>query len=73
MYKIGTHTQQLNSAWAGGPLELNYAKFGLKQIDRLLVEVGRELWLYRRYLGEGRGEGAKRHSKLGVLLIETKT
>ena len=34
------------------PPVINCAEDGLKQLSKLLVEVGRERRLYRRYLGE---------------------
>ena len=37
------------------PVDLEYAEFGVRQLERLMVEVGRERRLYRRYLGEARG------------------
>ena len=41
------------------PFDLEYAEFGLRQVEQLLVEVGRERRLYRRYLGEARAQRAK--------------
>ena len=41
------------------PFDLEYAEFGLRQVEKLLVEVGRERRLYRRYLGEARAQRAK--------------
>ena len=41
------------------PFDLEYAEFGLRQLERLMVEVGRERRLYRRYLGEARAQRAK--------------
>ena len=41
------------------PFDLEYAEFGLKQLEKLLVEVGRERRLYNRYLGEARAQRAK--------------
>ena len=38
------------------PFDLEYAEFGLRQVEKLLVEVGRERRLYRRYLGEARSQ-----------------
>ena len=41
------------------PFDLEYAEFGLRQVEKLLVEVGRERRLYRRYLGEARAKRKK--------------
>ena len=41
------------------PFDLEYAEFGLRQVEKLLVEVGRERRLYRRYLGEARAQRSK--------------
>ena len=41
------------------PFDLEYAEFGLRQVEKLLVEVGRERRLFRRYLGEARAQRAK--------------
>ena len=41
------------------PFDLEYVEFGLRQVEKLLVEVGRERRLYRRYLGEARAQRAK--------------
>ena len=38
------------------PFDLEYADFGLRQVKKLLFEVGRERRLYRRYLGEARAQ-----------------
>ena len=38
------------------PFDLESIEFGLKQLSKLLVEVGRERHLYRRYLGEARAQ-----------------
>ena len=38
------------------PFDLEYAEFGLRQVEKLLVEVGRERRLYRRNLGEARAQ-----------------
>ena len=38
---------------------MQFIEFGLKQLDKLLVEVGRERRLYRRYLGEARAQQKK--------------
>jgi hypothetical protein len=41
------------------PFDLEYAEFGLRQVEKLLVEVGRERRLYKRYLGEARAQRRK--------------
>ncbi|MDA8647577.1 hypothetical protein N9L40_01370 [Rhodobacteraceae bacterium] len=41
------------------PFDLEYAEFGMRQLERLMVEVGRERRLYRRYLGEARAQRRK--------------
>ena len=41
------------------PFDLEYAEFGLRQVEKLLVEVGRERRLYRRHLGEARAQRRK--------------
>ena len=41
------------------PFDLEYAEFGVRQLERLMVEVGREHRLYRRYLGEARAQRKK--------------
>ena len=41
------------------PFDLEYAEFGVWQLERLMVEVGRERRLYRRYLGEARAQRRK--------------
>ena len=41
------------------PFDLEYAEFGVRQLERLMVEVGRERRLYRRYLGESRAQRRK--------------
>lgn len=41
------------------PFDLEYVEFGLRQVEKLLVEVGRERRLYRRYLGEARAQRKK--------------
>jgi len=41
------------------PFDLEYAEFGLRQVEKLLVEVGRERRLYRCYLGEARAQRRK--------------
>ena len=41
------------------PFDLEYTEFGLRQLERLMVEVGRERRLYHRYLGEARAQRKK--------------
>jgi hypothetical protein len=41
------------------PFDLEYAEFGVRQLEKLMVEVGRERRLYRRYLGEARAQRKK--------------
>ena len=41
------------------PFDLEFTEFGVRQLEKLIVEVGRERRLYRRYLGEARGQRAK--------------
>jgi hypothetical protein len=41
------------------PFDVEFIDFGLKQLSKLLVEVGRERRLYRRYLGEARAQRKK--------------
>jgi len=41
------------------PFDLEYAEFALRQVEKLLVEVGRERRLYKRYLGEARAQRGK--------------
>ena len=41
------------------PYDVEFIEFGLKQLSKLLVEVGRERRLYRRYLGEARAQRKK--------------
>ena len=41
------------------PFDLEYTEFGLRQLEKLMVEVGREPRLYRRYLGEARAQRRK--------------
>jgi hypothetical protein len=41
------------------PFELQYVNFAIKQLERLMVEVGRERRLYWRYLGEARAQRRK--------------
>ena len=41
------------------PFDLEYTEFGVRQLERLMVEVGRERRLYRRYLGEARAQRMK--------------
>ena len=41
------------------PFDPEYTEFGVRQLERLMVEVGRERRLYRRYLGEARAQRRK--------------
>ena len=41
------------------PFDLEFTEFGLRQVEKLLVEVGRERRLYKRYLGEARAQRTK--------------
>ena len=41
------------------PFDLEFTEFGVRQLEKLMVEVGRERRLYRRYLGEARSQRAK--------------
>ena len=41
------------------PFDLEFTEFGLRQVEKLLVEVGRERRLYKRYLGEARAHRRK--------------
>ena len=41
------------------PFDVEFTELGLKQLSKLLVEVGRERRLYRRYLGEARAQRKK--------------
>ena len=41
------------------PFDLEYTEFGVRQLERLMLEVGRERRLYRRYLGEARAQRRK--------------
>lgn len=41
------------------PFDVEFIEFGLKQLSKVLVEVGRERRLYRRYLGEARAQRKK--------------
>lgn len=41
------------------PFDLEYTEFGVRKLERLMVEVGRERRLYRRYLGEARAQRNK--------------
>ncbi|MDB2521423.1 hypothetical protein N9X16_00130 [Planktomarina temperata] len=41
------------------PFDLEYTEFGVRQLERLMVEVGRERKLYHRYLGEARAQRKK--------------
>ena len=38
------------------PFDLDFTEFGLRQLEKSMVEVGRERRLYRRYLGEARAQ-----------------
>ena len=39
--------------------DLEYAEFGVRQLEKLMIVVGRERRLYRRYLGESRAQRRK--------------
>ena len=41
------------------PFDLEFTEFGVRQLEKLMVEVGRERRLYQRYLGEARSQRAK--------------
>ena len=41
------------------PFDLEFTEFGVRQLEKLMVEVGRERRLYRRYLGEARAQRTK--------------
>ena len=41
------------------PFDLEFTEFGARQLEKLMVEVGRERRLYRRYLGEAPAQRAK--------------
>jgi hypothetical protein len=41
------------------PFDLEYTEFGLRQLERLMVVVGRERRLYRRYFSEARAQRKK--------------
>ena len=41
------------------PFELEYTELGVRQLEKLMVDVGRERRLYRRYLGEARAQRRK--------------
>ena len=41
------------------PFDLEYTEFGLRQLERFMVELGRERRLYHRYLGEARAQRRK--------------
>jgi hypothetical protein len=41
------------------PFDLEYTEFGVRQLERLMVEVGRERRLYRRYLDEAQAQRRK--------------
>ena len=45
--------------WPAEPFDLEYTEFGLRQVEKLLVEVGRERRLYRCYLGDARAQRGK--------------
>ena len=38
------------------PFDLEFTEFGVRQLEKLMVEVGRERGLFRRYLGEARAQ-----------------
>ena len=44
----------LNAPPPEDPFDVDFTEFGLKQLGKLLVEVGRERRLCRRYFGEAR-------------------
>jgi hypothetical protein len=44
---------------SANPFDLECTELGVRQLERLIVEVGRERRLYRRYLGEARGQRNK--------------
>ena len=41
------------------PFDLEFTEFGLREVEKLLVEVRRERRLYKRYLGEARAQRSK--------------
>ena len=41
------------------PFDLEFTEYGVRQLEKLMVEVGRARRLYRRYLGEARAQRAK--------------
>ena len=41
------------------PFDLEFTEFGVRQLEKLMVEVGRERRLYKRYLGEALAQRAK--------------
>ena len=41
------------------PFDLEFTEFGVRQLEKLMVEVGRERRLYGRYLGEARAQRKK--------------
>ena len=47
------------SAGPADPFDLEYAEFGLRQVEKLLAEASRARRLYRRYLGEARAQRRK--------------
>jgi len=71
LHKVDTHDTDPNSAqqvanklyadvrFVLDGLPERVAEFGLQQVEKLLVEAGRERRLYRRYLGEARAERRK--------------
>ena len=52
--------------------DLEYTEFGVRQLERLMVEVGRERKLYSRYLGEARAQ-RKKALQPGAPSTETET
>ena len=38
------------------PFDLKFTEFGVRQLEKLMVDLGRERRLYRRYLGEARAQ-----------------
>ena len=41
------------------PFDLEFTEFGVRQLEKLMVEVGRERRLYKRHLGEARAQRKK--------------
>ena len=41
------------------PFDLEFTEFGVRQLEKLMVEVARERRLHRRYLGEARAQRRK--------------